>query len=283
MIANIGFHKQDLLYSLGTDSDDLVFEDHVSAFQWLQEMMSKNGQDRFSESFDKIELVWVPDTEIEKNLLDKKLVRKIPKVKSYNCVTAIAGKPGVYIKDCSCNCEKCKAGDVLNCTETSSTGAYKQQTITRATRAQKHVIDSDTHEESEPEIEFVCDDTSSEEDTDIEESDDFTDFVNDDFDYVATPLNPGLYLLYEYTNSKYFVGCITATLPDKRQVRFMRKSIVSSSHVTFSWPDELDEPILDVEKLTKSSKPLPDPISLRRGGIQYPCYVFNGINLGSLY
>ena len=107
--------------------------------------------------------------------------------------------------------------------------------------------------------------------------------MNDDLDYVATPLNPGLYILYEYTISKYYVGCITATLPDKRQVRFMRKSFVGNSYVTFSWPDELDEPIIDVEMLIKSSNPLPDPIPLRRGGIQYPCYVFDSIKIGSIY
>ena len=45
----------------GADGEELVFEKHYDSFYWLKSMMEKSGEDKFSESFDKIELVWLPD------------------------------------------------------------------------------------------------------------------------------------------------------------------------------------------------------------------------------
>ena len=39
----------------------------------------------------------------------------------------------------------------------------------------------------------------------------------------TNPLNEGLYILYKYTDRKYYVGYIIETLPDKRAVKFARK------------------------------------------------------------
>ena len=126
-----------------------------------------------------------------------------------------------------------------------------------------------------PGLMVTCD-----EDSIIDKTDLFRNFADDNLHYLSTPLNPGLYILYECTDEKYYVGCILATLPEKRQVRFLQKSQINGSFVTFSCPEEPDEPIIDVEKC---SKLLPNPIPLRRGNIQYPCYEFNEIKLESVY
>ena len=55
-------------------------------------------------------------------------------------------------------------------------------------------------------------DNTDPEDSDLEEMD-----VCEDISTIT--LHPGMYLLYQYTNIKYYVGCIIATLPQKRQVR----------------------------------------------------------------
>ena len=84
-------------------------------------------------------------------------------------------------------------------------------------------------------------------------------------------------------NAKYYVGCIVATLTGQRQVRFMRKHHVKGSFVTFTWPEESDEAIIDEENLKETCRPLPDPIPLRRGNIQYPNYVFHDVTLTLVY
>ena len=119
----------------GVEGEELAFENHYNSFCWLKRMMEKSGDDKFSETFDKIELVWLPDEDIEKNLLTENKVRKIPKVKSYNCVTSSFGKQGVSIRDSSCNCELCQKGDVFSCVDSINCGVYCDQVITKETKS----------------------------------------------------------------------------------------------------------------------------------------------------
>ena len=138
-------------------------------------------------------------------------------------------------------------------------------------------MDFVTDEESEPEVVFDEDsDNSDPEDSDLEEMD-----VCEDISTIT--IHPGMYLLYQYTNMKYYVGCIIATLPQKRQVHFLRKFNARSSMVTFTWPDEADEPFIEVDHFIEKSRPLPDPIVLHRGNIRYPTYVLNDISLQFIY
>ena len=94
----------------------------------------------------------------------------------------------------------------MKCSEKSTTGTYKHQVITKSPSKQSRPSDSyETDEESEPEIVFddnSDDDVDYDEDSDIDETDLFTDIIHDELPD-TTPLNPGLYILYEYTNAKY--------------------------------------------------------------------------------
>ena len=62
--------------------------------------MSKEGE-KFSKKYDRVELYWVPDSMREEYLLDEKSVKKIPQIKSVNCLTAMKGNSGVYRWDVS--------------------------------------------------------------------------------------------------------------------------------------------------------------------------------------
>ena len=54
------------------------------------------------------------------------------------------------------------------------------------------------------------------------------------------------------------------------------------THLTFWFPDDADEPIIDVDILQAKSRPLPDPILLRRGNIQYILYAFINMSLNMI-
>ena len=68
-----------------------------------------------------------------------------------------------------------------------------------------------------------------------------------------------------------------------KKVRFLEKFSVRGSTITFTWPDEADEPFLEIPLLQENYKPLPDPIVLQRGNIRYPTYVFDCISLNMIY
>ena len=175
----------------------------------------------------------------------------------------------------------------MKCSNEKNTGIYQHNIITKSRQSNgDDEVEPRSDEESEPEIEFEDnseDEIDNDKDSDVDEGDLISlDFVHDETPS-TTPLNPGLYILYEYTETKCYVGCIVATLPGKRQVRFMRKFGVKGSFVTFTWPEGADEPIMDVEALKEISRPLPDPIPLHRGNMQHPTYVFNDISLKLVY
>ena len=96
--------------------EDLVFENHIQAFNSIKMCMSKSRDDRFSWRFKQIKLFWVPDEEIPKNVLIKKECRRIPKIKLFNTATALKQNLGVYVRDTTCsNCENCSPGNMLDC------------------------------------------------------------------------------------------------------------------------------------------------------------------------
>lgn len=106
-----------------TDLDEIAFNSQDEAFLWLKAAMNKGDSGEFSKSFRKIELMWIGKEEIPSNLVKESEVHKIPQVKSYNTATAIAGIPGVMLRDNSCVCGQCLSGQVLKCT-TEKNGTY---------------------------------------------------------------------------------------------------------------------------------------------------------------
>ena len=63
----------------------------------------------------------------------------------------------------------------------------------------------------------------------------------------------------------------------------MRKFGTKGGCMSFTWPEDVDQPIMSIKTLEETCKPLPDPIPLRRGNIEYPTYVFNKIPLSMIY
>ena len=89
--------------SHGYDLDDVFFETHESAFQWLKMCMSKGDDSNFSKKFRDINLFWVPNEENPKKVLIEKESRKIPKIKSCNTLSAFTNDVGVYVRDSTCS------------------------------------------------------------------------------------------------------------------------------------------------------------------------------------
>ena len=64
-----------------TDLDDLVFDNKMEAFVWLQTCMSKRDDGDFSKKFKEIVMLWVDVEDIPMNLVVEVNVRKVPKVR----------------------------------------------------------------------------------------------------------------------------------------------------------------------------------------------------------
>ena len=264
-----------------TSTEDLVFESHEQAFEWLKSIVEKN-ECKFSKKFDRIELFWVPDDEIPKDVLDKKKTKKIPQVKSYNCVTATSEEPGfAYVKDSSCNaCDHCQEGKLLQCTNPAK-GRYLKRLITKPDRsAPKRVERENWSSESE----------SEDDDTDVEfdygsDDGDWEEVLEDeDMAYNTNPLSPGLYVLYKFADKKYYVGCILEQLPQEQFiVKFARKFGSRNRQVTYVWPELDDIKTKTGADLQDKATPLPDPITTGRGSVIFPTCVFQELPLTQLY
>ena len=195
------------------DLDDVVFESHEKAFEWLHMCMSK-GQD-FSKKFKHIDLFWVPDADIPKGVLLESESRKIPKIKSYNTLTAVADV-GVYVRDSTCsNCEFCLRGDMLQCVSDRN-GEWKKYVISKKIATNRRSNKDDTEIESEEEEdedddfdEFVCGESDLEDDD--EDIQDLEDTAG------------GQYVLYRYTSNKYYVAGVIENTTDKVVLRCARK------------------------------------------------------------
>ena len=118
-------YMQRMLYEIEDDTDleDLVFDSKEDAFTWLKMCMKKPEDSDFSKRFKQIEMVWVDKVEMPVDLVVEKEVKKIPQIKSFNMGTSIAWKSGVMMRDNSCVCKECQAGNVLDCTDEKN-GSY---------------------------------------------------------------------------------------------------------------------------------------------------------------
>ena len=263
-----------------TSTEDLVFASHEQAFEWLKSIVEKNTT-KFSEKFDRIELYWVPDDEIPKDVLDKKKTKKIPKIKSYNCVTATNQEAGfAYVKDSSCNsCNNCQRGELFKCTNTAK-GHYSKYLIPKPARVARVdlLCESDSSSESESD--------SSDAEFDYGSNDEgWDDAIEEDLDMVfnTNPLSPGLFVLYKVEDRRFYVGCILEQLPhDRFLLKFARKFGSRNGQVTFIWPDNDHIDTLDSSVLQDMATPLPDPATTRRGSVIFPMNVFQKLPLTQL-
>ena len=64
-----------------TNIEDLVFENKDDAFCWLKSCIEK-ANDRYSRKFISIELIWVADEAIPRNLVNEKRCSKIKGIKN---------------------------------------------------------------------------------------------------------------------------------------------------------------------------------------------------------
>ena len=138
--------------------------------------MSKGQDSNFSKKFKHIDLFWVPDADIPKGVLLESESRKIPKIKSYNTLTAVADV-GVYVRDSTCsNCEFCLRGDMLQCVSDRN-GEWKKYVISKkiATNCRSNKDDTEIESEEEEDEdddfdELVCGESEEEDgDEDIQE------------------------------------------------------------------------------------------------------------------
>ena len=254
-----------------TDMEDLVFEDVDGAFEWLEMVMEKPDDDKFSKSFNKIVLFWVPKEEIPKDMVDKSVCHKIPGIKNYNMAMALKSKPGVYVRDTSCyNCENCKRGDMLSCVSVVH-GAWKNYQIAKAVRDNENLEVSD--DELTDEEDFVsCDEDSSD-----EESDDEMEILSN-----TASVCVGRFVLYQFMPKKFYVGSVVGQTETDKSVRLMRRYGMANNKVTFLWPD-IDD-IVVVDNSDGALKGLPNPALNRRGtSVTLHTRAFGKIPTGYIY
>ena len=240
--------SNDLIDNL--DPEDLVFENHASAFSWINKCFQVKDSQPFSEKFKTIKLLWVEDEDIPRNLVVEKNCRKIKNIKQYNCAVAVGGQPGVYVRDSTCSfCENCACGNVLQCTETTRNGCFFH-----------HVIDKSVTVQNELRRKTVADINKCESDYSSEdgESDEEEEVVGN-----LEDCTPGKYLLIKLTDSKYY-GSLVVELNDELVIlKGACKYGESCGKLTFVWP-HLDD-IFPVELSNNTIMPLPDPTIDRRG------------------
>ena len=216
--------------------------------------MEKKDNNNFSKKFNRIELFFVPDNEIPKDILKVQDCRKIPKVKSYNTATAISKEKCVYVRDSTCSfCHNCLTGDVLSCTSKKN-GEWKKNYIRKVHKIRKTKIVVEVSSEESEDEEFIY------EYSDDQESD-ISDQENNDTNSLED-LSKGRYVLYESKEKKYHVGSIVEYSDEKVVLKIAKKHGVRGNKITFVWP--VIDNFVVVENLTKHVKVLPDPIANRR-------------------
>ena len=162
--------------------------------------MRKPDNQAFSKNFKSVKLFWVPDEDIPKKLVLKSECRRIPKVKSFNSVTAVIDKQRVFIRDSTFSlCDNCLNGNILDCTQAERNGPFKNHVIRKLSGRRKASLAADSSEsgdESDSEAEFEdCseDEESSDEEEEISNVEECT---------------PGRYILFKLTQHKYYVSSI---------------------------------------------------------------------------
>lgn len=189
-----------------TDLEDIAFNSKDETFSWLKAAMDKGDEGDFSKKFKRIDMIWVNKEEIPSKLVVENEVRKIPKVKSFNTGTSIAGKGEVMVRDNSCVCERCLSGEVLEC-DAKKNGTYSCfDLVNKSIRSnQKGKIEGTDESEDEvsdeeeleyhSEIDDLSESGSSDESSDEEEESNLS--IDDVYD--------GRYVLY----NENYIGTVT--------------------------------------------------------------------------
>ena len=270
-----------------TDLDDLVFDDKMEAYLWLQACMQKRDGGNFSKKFKQIELMWIDEEEIPLNLVDGKVIRKIPKLKSYNLGTSIQGKEGVFMRDTSCVCQDCIRGNMLNCT-VAKNGVYKKFDLQkkRRNKSKKAVVEEDSDEEEEEEFEYdsEIDDSSSGEDSDDPSNDEdlpMQCFLHTD------ELSLNQFVLYKWEDHTYYVGTVSDIVQQQQQrsevtVSLMKKYFVRGKKLQFVWPPRAHTVVIDDLETSRCLRSLPDPSIDRRGTTEFNISVFGKVQLNNI-
>ena len=271
-----------------TDLDDLVFENQIDAFQWLQMCMSKGEENSFSKSFKSIELFWIPKEEIPVGRVVEVECRKIPQVKSYNMATATKGTIGVHVRDSSCyNCENCLQGKKNTSCTSSKNGHWTHRIVQKELHAafKSGSIDMEDSNESDIDEEEMV--YNSDEDYTDESSADETDDGSDD-DTNAFEEIPHVseswegFVLYKYMEAKYYVGSVIDQSGDQVSVKLARRYVANDKTITFTWPD-IDD-IVTPTNTEKVMRSLPNPARGRRGtAVTYNNRVFGKIPVAHIF
>ena len=256
--------------------EDLVFDSHIQAFNWIKMCMSKSQEDRFSQQFKQIKLFWVPDEEIPKNVLIKNECRRIPKIKSFNTATALKQNLGVYVRDTTCsNCENCSQGNMLDCTSKVN-GDWQHHVISvkerKTSNQRRHAIEnSDEIIESDIEVEeFIYEEASSSDESD-----------EDDVGFEDA--TQGEFVLYRFTENKYYVAVVVENTVNHVVLSCARKLGVQRNSVTFVWPSKEDHVVVDVETFAGSDfKKLTFPTFGQRGSISFDMQTFGKVPLSRI-
>ena len=216
------------------EPEDLVFEDHSAAFAWIDKCFRKkdNADTNFSKNFKSIDLLWIDDNSIPKNLIREKDCRKVKSLKKYNSAISFIDKPGIYLRDSTCSfCENCANGNVLECTECNRNGHFVHHVVDKSIKVDQnkrskqklpksynrlnsdkdsYESDSDDSDGSDDE-EFVDECSGNESDTvDSEfEADDSEDEEEEEEEILSLEeLTPGHYVLYKVSDTKHYVSFV---------------------------------------------------------------------------
>ena len=262
-----------------TNLEDLVFENKDDAFCWLKSCIEK-ANDRYSRKFISIELIWVADEAIPRNLVNEKRCSKIKGIKKYNSAAAVEGKVGVFVRDTSCaDCPNCMKGNVLDCSQNNRNGEWQHHVIDREAVNDVNFSDDDSDEEIE---EFVYDSAIDDSGEESEEEEDVTFQV-----LQLAELSQGQYVLYRWVNNTYYVGAITDLSKDgdktEISLSLMKKHATREDRIIFSWPHSPHMVVIDDLPASKCLYWLPDPIIGRRGSsIDFKLRVFGTIDYNSI-
>ena len=177
-------------------------------------------------------------------------------MKSFNSVTAVINKPGVFIRDSTCSsCDNCLNGNILDCTQVERNGSFKNHVIRKLSGKRKASLEADSSESEESDSEEEFEDCSEEE----ESSDEEEEISN------VEECTPGRYILYKLTEHKYYVSSIVEYGDQCVTLKAARKYGEHQGKITFCWPTIDDIFTVKGGLNAENSLGLPDPVVDRRG------------------
>ena len=190
-------------------------------------------------------------------------------------MTAVKGKQGVFLRDTTCSdCDSCQTGEVLQCTSEKN-GTLKNYVIDKSINLkQLSSPDDNSGSESSDYEEFMYDSAADSSDEESSEEDFQSSNIDD--------LTQGRYVLFKFTDQKFYVSSIIGTINGCVMLKTARKYGVNGNKITFVWPTYDD--IVDVEKLSDSClKALPNPATDRRGSsLIFNIKVFGEVSLNKV-